>query len=243
MKIGLTELYILQLNGYKILGRSKEKEINADYIFMVLLKLCWALTYNTGTFTHTKKLWRGNWDWECLGHFLKIVQIVSNEVGPQTRSGGLLRPGFSLLQAGQSNPNTVHHCRGSFSCYLNASICLYSGFFEVLTLRTGRMDSRLEHLSIGSVRSFVLPPSNWRCPLEFMNLQAMGKCLKNKFLQTIWVPPSHCGGLSASLSAGNSIALTTTFWILRTAPHSIGNGLMGSWLHRERWSLRQFGSS
>ena len=56
MKIGLTELYILQLNGYKILGRSKEKEINADYIFMVLLKLCWALTYNTGTFTHTKKL-------------------------------------------------------------------------------------------------------------------------------------------------------------------------------------------
>ena len=30
MKIGLTELYILQLNGYKILGRSKEKEINAD---------------------------------------------------------------------------------------------------------------------------------------------------------------------------------------------------------------------
>lgn len=51
MKIELTKLYISQLNGYKLPSRSKEREINVDYIFTVLLSSCWALMYNTGTFT------------------------------------------------------------------------------------------------------------------------------------------------------------------------------------------------
>lgn len=137
----------------------------------------------------------------------------SNQVWVAFKATILTAPG------NRKQANTVSRCRGSFSLYLNASICLWSRFFEVPTLRTCRMDPRSEHLSIGNVRSFALSQSDWKCRLEVMDLLAMGNCLEksvsplrqSKFVQVTAVGCQPHNSGNASLSAGNSVTLTTAF--------------------------------